>query len=82
MMVSCGADSLSVWVDPDLTAIGGPGGLPAPDFTSTTVDFATSITDIGAAIVEAFPNTVQGLIGAVGGLALWKALSGYDPGNT
>ena len=38
-----------------------------------------AVTDIGAAIVEAFPNTVQGIIGAVGGLALWKALSGYDP---
>lgn len=42
---------------------------------------AFAITDIGAAIVEAFPNTVQGVIGAVGGLALWKALSGYDPGK-
>ena len=42
---------------------------------------AFAITDIGAAIVEAFPNTVQGIIGAVGGLALWKALSGYDPGK-
>ena len=42
---------------------------------------AFAITDIGAAIVEAFPNTVQGVIGAVGGLALWKALSGYQPGR-
>jgi len=42
---------------------------------------AFAVTDIGAAIVEAFPNTVQGVIGAVGGLALWKALSGYDPGK-
>ncbi|RLC27295.1 MAG: ECF transporter S component [Deltaproteobacteria bacterium] len=40
---------------------------------------AFAITDIGAAIVEIFPNTVQGVIGAVGGLALWKALSGYNP---
>jgi len=42
---------------------------------------AFAITDIGAAIVEIFPNTVQGAIGAVGGLALWKALSGYNPGK-
>jgi len=42
---------------------------------------AFAITDIGAAIVEVFPNTVQGVIGAVGGLALWKALSGYQPGR-
>ncbi|MBW1891714.1 MAG: ECF transporter S component [Deltaproteobacteria bacterium] len=42
---------------------------------------AFAVTDIGAAIVEAFPNTVQGIIGAVGGLALWKALSGYQPGK-
>ncbi|OQY03030.1 MAG: hypothetical protein B6I22_12430 [Desulfobacteraceae bacterium 4572_123] len=42
---------------------------------------AFAITDIGAAIVEIFPNTVQGVIGAVGGLALWKALSGYNPGK-
>lgn len=43
---------------------------------------AFAITDIGAAIVEVFPNTVQGVIGAVGGLALWKALSGRNPGTT
>jgi uncharacterized membrane protein len=43
---------------------------------------AFAITDIGAAIVEVFPNAVQGVIGAVGGLALWKALSGYQPGRT
>ena len=42
---------------------------------------AFAITDIGAAIVEIFPNTVQGVIGAVGGLALWKALSGNQPGR-
>ncbi len=42
---------------------------------------AFAVTDIGAAIVEIFPNTVQGVIGAVGGLALWKALSGYTPGK-
>ncbi|MCG6909721.1 MAG: ECF transporter S component [Deltaproteobacteria bacterium] len=42
---------------------------------------AFAVTDIGAAIVEIFPNAVQGVIGAVGGLALWKALSGYKPGK-
>jgi uncharacterized membrane protein len=40
---------------------------------------AFAITDIGAAIVEVFPNTVQGIIGAAGGLALYKALSGFNP---
>jgi uncharacterized membrane protein len=39
---------------------------------------AFAITDIGAAIIEIFPNTIQGIIGAVGGLALWKALAGYN----
>lgn len=38
-----------------------------------------AITDIGAAIVEVIPNTIQGVVGALGGLALWKALSGYNP---
>jgi len=42
---------------------------------------AFAITDIGAAIIEILPNSVQGVIGALGGLALWKALSGYDPGK-
>jgi hypothetical protein len=42
---------------------------------------AFAITDIGAAIVEMFPNAVQGVIGAVGGLALWKALSGSQLGG-
>mgnify|MGYP001592286425 CR=1 FL=1 len=40
---------------------------------------AFAITDIGAAIVEIIPNIIQGVIGAVGGLALWKAMSGYKP---
>lgn len=40
---------------------------------------AFAITDIGAAIVEIVPNAIQGIVGAMGGLALWKALSGYSP---
>ncbi|EFK09923.1 conserved hypothetical protein [delta proteobacterium NaphS2] len=40
---------------------------------------AFAITDIGAAIVEILPNSIQGIVGAVGGLALWKALAGYNP---
>jgi uncharacterized membrane protein len=43
---------------------------------------AFAITDIGAAIVEIVPNLVQGVVGAVGGLALWKAVSGYNPRKT
>ncbi|MEQ8637941.1 ECF transporter S component [Gimesia maris] len=39
---------------------------------------AFAITDIGAAIIEILPNSIQGIVGAVGGLALWKALSGYN----
>lgn len=42
---------------------------------------AFAVTDIGAAIVELIPNTIQGIVGALGGLALWKALSGYNPGK-
>ena len=49
MTVGVGNDTLNVWVDPDVNAAGGPGGLPTANFTSTTVDFADSITDIGAA---------------------------------
>jgi uncharacterized membrane protein len=40
---------------------------------------AFGITDIGAALVEILPNCIQGIVGAVGGLALWKAVSGYNP---
>ena len=39
---------------------------------------AFKVTDYAAAIVEIFPNSIQGLVGAAGGLALWKALSGYS----
>lgn len=34
------------------------------------------VTTIGAAIVEIGPNTVQGIIGIVGGVGLWRAVSG------
>ena len=37
------------------------------------------VTDLGAALVEIGPNCVQGLVGAVVGLALWKAVSGFNP---
>lgn len=40
---------------------------------------AFAVTDVGAAIIEILPNSIQGVVGAVGGLALWKALSGYNP---
>lgn len=36
-----------------------------------------AVTDMAAALVEILPNTVQAIIGAAGGLALWKAVSGY-----
>lgn len=35
-----------------------------------------NVTTVGAAIVELGPNTVQGLIGLVGGVGLWRAVSG------
>ena len=47
MNVGAGNDTLSVWVDPDVNAAGGPGGLPTANFTSTTVDFMDSIVRIG-----------------------------------
>lgn len=50
MTVGAGNDSLSVWVDPDVNAAGGPGGLPTANFTSTTVDFMDSIARIGVPI--------------------------------
>jgi len=39
---------------------------------------AFAITDLGAAIVEIVPNLVQGVIGAVAGLGLWRTVSGYE----
>jgi len=47
--VAAGNDTLSVWVSPDLTAVSGPGDLPAANFTSTTVDFTDSIANLGVA---------------------------------
>ncbi|MFP5207309.1 MAG: ECF transporter S component [Acidobacteriota bacterium] len=38
-----------------------------------------AITDLGAAIVEVLPNTVQAVIGATVGVALWRATMGYNP---
>lgn len=35
-----------------------------------------AVTDLAAATVELVPNSVQGLIGAFGGLALWRATAG------
>jgi hypothetical protein len=50
MNVVAGNDTLEVWVDPDLTLpLKSTSDLPTANFTSTTVDFAASITDIGAA---------------------------------
>lgn len=34
-----------------------------------------AVTDMGAAVIETVPNTVQAIIGAVGGFALWRAIS-------
>jgi uncharacterized membrane protein len=33
-----------------------------------------AVTDIGAALIEIIPNSVQALAGALGGLALWRAV--------
>lgn len=50
MNVVSGNDTLKVWVDPDLTvSLASADDLPGANFTSTAVDFADSITDIGAA---------------------------------
>lgn len=38
-----------------------------------------AVTDLAAAIVELLPNAIQGAIGAMGGLALWKSVSGFNP---
>jgi len=37
-----------------------------------------AVTDLAAALVELLPNTVQAVIGAAGGLALWRATSGVQ----
>ena len=49
MNIAAGNDTLNVWVDPNLNAAGGPGGLPAANFTSTDIDFTDSIANIGVA---------------------------------
>jgi ferric-dicitrate binding protein FerR (iron transport regulator) len=49
MKVVSGNDTLSIWVDPDLTTLRSPDALPAASFTSTTVNFADSITQLGVA---------------------------------
>lgn len=36
-----------------------------------------AVTDWGAALIEILPNSVQGVIGAAGGLALWRTVAGY-----
>lgn len=42
---------------------------------------AFAITDMNSAIAALGPNTIQGIIGAVGGLFLWKVVSRYYPSN-
>ncbi len=36
-----------------------------------------AVTNVEAAVVEILPNTVQMVIGASGGVALWRATAGY-----
>jgi hypothetical protein len=50
MTVGIGNDTLNVWIDPDVITAGGPGGLGAANFTSTTVDFMDEINKIGVPI--------------------------------
>lgn len=40
-----------------------------------------NITDPGAAFIALFPNSVQGLSGIIGGLALWKAMTSGTNNN-
>lgn len=47
MNIGAGNDSIDVWVDPDVNAAGGPGGLGAADYSNATVDFMDSIAAIG-----------------------------------
>ena len=49
MNIAAGNDTLNVWVDPNLNLVGGPGGLPAANFTSTDIDFTDLIANIGVA---------------------------------
>lgn len=49
MIVGDGNDTLNVWISPDLTSVTSPTGLPTAIFTSTSVDFATSIVSVGVA---------------------------------
>jgi uncharacterized membrane protein len=47
-------------------------GFIYPKLAATIPVFA--VTDIGAALIEIIPNSVQALAGAAGGLALWRAV--------
>jgi uncharacterized membrane protein len=39
---------------------------------------AFAVTDIGAALIEILPNSVQAIAGVAGGLALWRAVVDVD----
>ena len=41
-----------------------------------------AVTDLGAAIVEILPNSIQAVIAAVAGLSLWRAAHGYSVNKT
>ncbi len=47
MTVVAGTDTISVWVDPDLSAVSDSSDLPTADLTKTTIDFTDSITVLG-----------------------------------
>jgi uncharacterized membrane protein len=37
-----------------------------------------AVTDLGAAVIEILPNTIQAVVGAAVGLSLWRATSGFS----
>lgn len=63
LIVAAGNDTVHVWIDPNVTAAGGPGGLPTANFTSTTVDFMDSMAQIGVPL--SWNNTASPHVDAI-----------------
>ncbi|HUP60356.1 MAG TPA: ECF transporter S component [Thermoanaerobaculia bacterium] len=47
-------------------------------YLARTIPFF-AVTDWAAALVELLPNAIQGVIGAIGGVALWRTVIGRSP---
>ena len=65
MIVGGGNDTMTVWVDPDLSPVTTVGQLPAADFSSSAVDFASTLDRIGAAVWTHTSGSGNGNVDAI-----------------